>query len=120
LPAGTDELDRLAAELRRVRGSIRDLGHGHRSFRPGRTLPTKRSGVHESGSIPTAAGFNANTNPYRYTGKRYDTGSGTYDMGARRYNAANGRFLQQDLYYHALADVGLSTDPDLANRYLFT
>jgi RHS repeat-associated protein len=67
-----------------------------------------------------APGFNANANAYRYTGKRYDTGSGTYDMGARRYSAATGRFLQQDLYYGALGNLGLSNNPYSASRYQFT
>jgi RHS repeat-associated protein len=65
----------------------------------------------------TASGFNAKTNPYRYTGKRLDSGSGTYDMGARRYSAATGRFLQVDLYYSALDNLGLSEDPLTQNRY---
>jgi RHS repeat-associated protein len=46
----------------------------------------------------TASGFDPRRNPYRYTGKRLDSGSGTYDMGARRYSASTGRFLQYDLF----------------------
>jgi RHS repeat-associated protein len=65
----------------------------------------------------SAAGFDPRTNPYRYTGKRLDAGSGTYDMGARRYSADVGRFLQFDLYASALANFGLSTDPLTQNRY---
>ena len=68
----------------------------------------------------TAAGFDNKTNPYRYTGKRFDTGSGSYDMGARRYNPATGRFLQQDLYTDALDNLDLATDPLTGNRYAFT
>jgi len=65
----------------------------------------------------TAAGFNNKTNPYRYTGKRLDSGSGTYDMGARRYSASTGRFLQSDLFYGSLANLGLATGPLSMNRY---
>ncbi len=65
----------------------------------------------------TASGFNSSTNPYRYTGKRLDSGSGTYDMGARRYSASTGRFLQYDLYSKALDNLGLSEDPLTQNRY---
>jgi RHS repeat-associated protein len=67
----------------------------------------------------TAAGFSNKTNPYRYTGKRSDTGSNTLDMGARRYSAATGRFLQYDLYSGALDNLGLSADPLTQNRYAF-
>jgi RHS repeat-associated protein len=67
----------------------------------------------------TATGFNSNSNPYRYSGKRYDTGSKTLDMGARRYSAAAGRFLQRDGYAGALANYGLSGDPLTASRYGF-
>jgi RHS repeat-associated protein len=56
-------------------------------------------------------------NPYRYEGKRLDSGSGTLDMGARRYSPTDGRFLQQDLYFGSLADLSLSTDPLTGNRY---
>jgi len=52
-------------------------------------------------------------------GKRLDTGSGTYDMGARRYSAESGRFLQYDLYYDSLDNLGLSEDPLSQNRYAF-
>lgn len=68
----------------------------------------------------TASGFNASANPYTYTGKRFDTGSNTLDMGARRYSATTGRFLQQDLYHGALNNLNLASNPLLANRYLFT
>ena len=45
--------DRLTPELRRVRLlEVRPPWHGGRSFLPSRTMPTKRSGVHENGGIP--------------------------------------------------------------------
>ena len=50
-------------------------------------------------------------NPYRYSAKRYDTGSETLDMGARRFSPDVSRFIQQDLYRGALSDLSLSTDP---------
>jgi RHS repeat-associated protein len=65
----------------------------------------------------TAAGFSAQTNPYQYTGKRLDSGSGTYDMGARRYSASTGRFLQVDQFHDALQNLELAADPLTQNRY---
>jgi len=56
-------------------------------------------------------------NPFRFSAKRYDTGSQTLDTGARRFDLGSGRFLQQDLYRGALDDLGLSTDPLNQNRY---
>ncbi len=56
-------------------------------------------------------------NPYRYTGKRLDSGSSNYDMGARHFDAGSGHFLQQDLYLGALANLTLATDPLTQNRY---
>ncbi len=67
----------------------------------------------------TAAGF-TDTNPYRYEAKRLDTGSNSYDMGARRYSPGTGRWLQQDVYYGAFDNLGLAQDPLNSNRYLFT
>ena len=63
-------------------------------------------------------------NPYRYSGKRIDSGQATsatstagYDMGVRRYGPDIGRFLQQDIFAGALADLGLALDPLTQNRY---
>src|SRR6266540_790789 len=56
-------------------------------------------------------------NPFRFSAKRYDTGTQTLDTGARRFDLGSGRFLQQDLYRGALDDLGLSTDPLNQNRY---
>lgn len=64
---------------------------------------------------PTKEEYNA----YRYNAKRWDAGSGTYDMGFRDYDPGLNRFLTRDSYSGALADMGLSTDPWTMNRYAF-
>ncbi|MDQ3983259.1 MAG: Ig-like domain-containing protein [Actinomycetota bacterium] len=56
-------------------------------------------------------------NPYRYSGHRYDSGSGSIDMGARRFSPGANRFLSPDMYLGALSDLGLSLDPLTGNRY---
>jgi RHS repeat-associated protein len=63
-------------------------------------------------------------NPYRYSGKRMDSGMATgtgnfggYDMGARRYGPDTTRFIQEDIFNHALGDLGLTLDPLSQNRY---
>jgi RHS repeat-associated protein len=56
-------------------------------------------------------------NPYRYTAKRFDTGSGTLDMGARRFATGVSRFLQPDLFRGALSDLSIGSDPLTQNRY---
>jgi RHS repeat-associated protein len=56
-------------------------------------------------------------NAYRYTSKRFDSGSGTLDMGARRFAPDTARFLQDDMYGGALANLALSFDPLTQNRY---
>jgi RHS repeat-associated protein len=56
-------------------------------------------------------------NPYRYSDKRYDSGSEQLDMGARRYGPDVGQFLQEDVFKDALGELGLSTDPLTQNRY---
>lgn len=58
-------------------------------------------------------------NSYRFNGKRYDTTSGTYDMGFRTYDPGLNRFLTRDMYGGALADMSLTTDPFTGNRYAF-
>jgi RHS repeat-associated protein len=63
-------------------------------------------------------------NPYRYSGRRLDSGSATatkpatsMDMGARRYGVDTGRFLQEDMFGNALGDLRLTLDPLSGNRY---
>ncbi|WP_327730336.1 polymorphic toxin-type HINT domain-containing protein [Streptomyces sp. NBC_00487] len=58
-------------------------------------------------------------NSYRFNSKRYDTTSGTYDMGFRSYDPGLNRFLTRDMYGGALADMGLTMDPYTGNRYAF-
>ncbi|HEU4349309.1 MAG TPA: RHS repeat-associated core domain-containing protein [Actinoplanes sp.] len=57
------------------------------------------------------------TNPYRFSAKRWDSGSQTVDMGARRFGPDIGRFLQRDVLQGALGDLGLGSDPLTQNRY---
>lgn len=71
----------------------------------------------------------APVNPYRYSGKRMDSGTvpsstpagpagaGGYDMGARRYGPDITSFLQQDMFASAIGDLGLGLDPLTQNRY---
>ena len=56
-------------------------------------------------------------NPYRYTQRRFDSGSNTIDMGARRFSPDVSRFIQQDLFMGALDDLSPSFDPLTGNRY---
>lgn len=58
-------------------------------------------------------------NPYRFNAKRYDPGSMTVDMGARRYSSELGRFLQRDFFADANDDLQLSRDLVLQNLYAF-
>lgn len=56
-------------------------------------------------------------NPYRYSGRRFDSGSQTYDMGARRFGPGEMRFLQLDFLSSALGDLSLTLDPLTQNRF---
>ncbi len=53
------------------------------------------------------------TNSYLYTGQQFDSLTGLYDLRARYYNPALGRFLSQDTY-----PVNLSNPVEL-NRYVY-
>jgi RHS repeat-associated protein len=69
----------------------------------------------------SVSGFNPTngppTNAYRFSAKRWDKATGSYDMGARRYSASTGRFMQRDAYDGALDNLDLSSDPLTGNRY---
>ena len=85
--------------------------YGYSAYGSKNASISKSASGFSTGSVPT--------NPVRFQGKRFDSGSGSYDMGARRYSAQTGRWLSQDIYYGALDNLGLSQDPLTANRYAF-
>jgi RHS repeat-associated protein len=58
-------------------------------------------------------------NPFRFQSHYYDAASQSYDMKARAYLPAIGRFLQEDHYEAALGDQALETDPLTQDRYAF-
>ncbi|WP_158887113.1 DNRLRE domain-containing protein [Amycolatopsis anabasis] len=58
-------------------------------------------------------------NPYRYSAKRWDGATGTYDMGFRNYSPDRNAFLNRDSFNGALDDLGLAIDPWTGNRYAF-
>jgi RHS repeat-associated protein len=59
-------------------------------------------------------------NPYRYSAKRWDNHTQSYDMGFRNYSPDLNRFLTLDMYNGASDDMGLTTSPWTNNRYAFT
>ena len=60
---------------------------------------------------------NAPLNPYRYTDKRFDPASSTYDMRARRFAAETTRFVQRDEFSLARADLELTRSALTRSRY---
>ncbi len=60
----------------------------------------------------------AQENPFRYEG-HYANSDGTYDMQARAYRPAIGRFLSEDRFEAASGDFSLQADPLTQNRYAF-
>ncbi|MDQ3091132.1 MAG: hypothetical protein M3R46_05600 [Actinomycetota bacterium] len=81
----------------------------------------QEDGLTTNAESTTGTGFQQTEplNAFRFNDKRYDTGSLSIDMGARRYGPDTGRFLQNDYYRGALDDLDLSTDPLTSNRYGF-
>ena len=64
-------------------------------------------------------GARAKANPFRFQGFYYDSHTQSYDMQARAYRPEIGRFLSQDRFADAGADLELQTDPLTQNRYVF-
>ncbi|MDQ0418972.1 RHS repeat-associated protein, partial [Croceifilum oryzae] len=58
-------------------------------------------------------------NSFRYSGKRWDPNTKSYDLGFRNYSPEQGRFLTQDSYTDAGQFKGLIMDPGNANQYGF-
>ncbi|MCW6009392.1 hypothetical protein K1W54_33340 [Micromonospora sp. CPCC 205371] len=78
--------------------------------------PTGYSGADQPDQQGTAA---QPYNSYRFNAKRFDTASGTYDMGFRDYSPAQSRFLSLDSLNGALSDLGMGMSPLTSNRYAF-
>ena len=56
---------------------------------------------------------------YRFNAMRWDSTSGSYDMGFRNYDPGLNQFASRDMYEGALADAGLSADPFTGSLYAF-
>ncbi len=67
------------------------------------------------GEIDPTNPFNA----FRFNDKRFDSGSRSFQMGARHYEPDDGRFLQQDFLRDATGELEFSTDLANENRYGF-
>ena len=91
-------------------GGVKE-SYGYSAYGSANTTLSKKASGFSTGVVPV--------NPVRFQGKHFDSGSASYDMGARRYSPSVGRWLSQDMYYGALDDLGLSQDPLTANRYAF-
>lgn len=85
----------------------------------GYTAYGKNDNAQFTGADKPGSGGEEPYNSYRFNGKRFDSTSGTYDMGFRTYDPGLNRFLTRDMYGGALADMGLTTDPFTGNRYAF-
>lgn len=58
-------------------------------------------------------------NPYRFDDKRFDPGSSTLDMTARRYSSDIGRFFGEDTDFASEDNLDLTTESTTQNRYAF-
>jgi RHS repeat-associated protein len=92
----------------------------------GRTGATADGGSAQYETNPYGEELNSSTlgepaqsNPFRFQGFYYDAGLKTYDMQARVYRPATGRFLSADRFESALGDFTLQTDHLTQNRYAF-
>lgn len=59
------------------------------------------------------------TNPYRFNDMRFDPGSSTLDMVARRYTTDVGRFLSEDTFSDSADNLDLAEKAPTQNRYVF-
>ncbi|WP_249669914.1 RHS repeat-associated core domain-containing protein, partial [Polycladospora coralii] len=59
-------------------------------------------------------------NPYRYSGKRWDPNTESYDLGFRNYFPGTGRFMSPDSYTNAKEHVGLFMNAMTNSLYSYT
>jgi RHS repeat-associated protein len=75
------------------------------------------AGLTKEGGLTASQSQSDPFNAYRYSARRLDSGSGSIDMGARRFGPDTSRFLQPDYFNGAVDDLNLSIDPLTQNRY---
>jgi len=90
---------------------LRDGQNSTRALTDGSGSVTDRYSYDAFGTLQDRQGSTAN--PYLYTGQQYDTTTGLYNLRARYYNPADGRFLSRDT-----AGFDQSSPTNL-NRYLY-
>ena len=73
----------------------------------------------QPGDDPVAAPSATSVNPYWFNAKRFDSATGSYDMGFRDYDPGLNRYTSRDMNNGALADMALGVDPWNTNRYAF-
>jgi RHS repeat-associated protein len=56
---------------------------------------------------------------YRFNAMRWDSTSGSYDMGFRNYDPGINQFASRDMYDGATQNMGLTTDPFTGSLYAF-
>lgn len=90
---------------------LRDGQNSTRALTDGSGSVTDRYSYDAFGTLQDRQGSTAN--PYLYTGQQYDATTGLYDLRARYYNPADGRFTSRDT-----AGFDQSSPTNL-NRYLY-
>ncbi|WP_251032306.1 RHS repeat-associated core domain-containing protein [Mesobacillus foraminis] len=66
------------------------------------------------GNVLSSSGSMASENPYRYSGYRFDEGTGLYYLMSRYYEPETGRFLTKDTFS------GFEDEPQGLNLYIYT
>ena len=94
-----------------TRTNLRDVLGSTRSLADTSGAITDRYQFDGYGNTVSASG--ATANPYRYRGERFDAESGLYQMRARYYSPASGRFLSRDPF------AGRLESPMSLNRYQY-
>lgn len=77
------------------------------------------TGKDQSDANPSSSGTTQPYSSYRFNAMRWDSASGSYDMGFRNYDPGLNQFESKDMYDGALNDVGLSADPFTGSPYAF-
>jgi RHS repeat-associated protein len=77
------------------------------------------TGADQSDATASPAGTTTPYSSYRFNAMRWDSSSGSYDMGFRNYDPGLNQFASRDMYDGALDNTGLTTDPFTGSQYAF-
>jgi RHS repeat-associated protein len=85
----------------------------------GNPVTSMFTGADKNDATSTSSSTTQPYNSFRFNAMRWDSTSGSYDMGFRNYDPGLNQFASRDMYDGATQNMGLTADPFTGSSYAF-